>query len=87
MADMLRAQAFRSGRAPDELTRRLETSYLELRAERGQDPKPGEVAEAAGGKWNELDGWWEFPFDDLQTPSHKALCRRIEAIRKSHKGG
>lgn len=85
LADLLRAQAFRSGRAPDELTRRLAAERSRQLQATGREPKPRAVAEGIGGSWNGTDRWWEFPFDDLQTPTHKAICRRIEAIRKAHK--
>ena len=38
LADLVKAQAFQSGRSADELTRRLEASWLELRIERGRHP-------------------------------------------------
>ena len=53
LADLVKAQAFQSGRSPDELSRCLEASYLERRAVLGRDPTPREVAEAAGGVWSE----------------------------------
>ena len=58
--DLIKAQSFQSGRSPDELTRRLEASWRELRARRGRPPKLQEVAKAAGGKWSDTDACWQF---------------------------
>jgi hypothetical protein len=83
--NLTKAQAFQSGRSPDELTRRLEASYLQLHAERGDDPKPGEVAEAAGGVWSEIDDRWEFDdLADLPSLNHGALRDRLDKIRAKH---
>ena len=83
LADLIKAQAFQSGRGPDEVSRRLEASYLELRAERGQSPTPREVAKAAGGVWSEIDNCWEF--DDLTglpSVTHRGLRERLKDIRR-----
>ena len=79
--DLTKAQAFQSGRSPDELSRHLEASFLELRDERGRPPKPREVAEAAGGVWSETDACWQF---GKQPISHGALCDRLKDIRHRH---
>jgi hypothetical protein len=83
LADLLKAQAFQSGRAPDELTRRLEEKFRELRDKRGRNPKPREVVEAAGGVWSEIDDCWQF--DDIaglpSVPSG-ALYDRLDKIRQ-----
>ena len=81
LADLIKAQAFQSGRKPDELSRRLETNFRGLHAKRGQLPRPREVAEAAGGKWSETDACWQF---GKQLVSHGALCQRLKAIRHKH---
>jgi hypothetical protein len=84
LTDLTKAQAFQSGRGPDELTRRLEESWLALRS-RGQDPKPGEVAEEAGGRWDEIDDCWEFDdLDGLPSLTHGALRDRLDKIRARH---
>jgi hypothetical protein len=66
-------------------TRRL-GRWLELSAKRGRrTPKPREVAEAAGGKWSEIDACWQF--DDLKSlPSvtHRGLCERLKDIRRKN---
>jgi hypothetical protein len=80
--DLTKAQAFQSGRDQDELTRRLEASWLELRVKRGRrTPKPREVAEAAGGKWNVVDAFWQF---GKRSMSQGALCQRLKDIRHRH---
>jgi hypothetical protein len=79
--DLTKAQAFQSGRSPDELTRRLEARWLDLRAERGRPPKSREVAEAAGGVWSEIDACWQF---GERSISHGALCDRLKDIRHRH---
>jgi hypothetical protein len=85
LAGLTKAQAFQSGRSPDELTRLLEASYLELRTARGRDPKPGEVAKLAGGRWDELDERWEFDdLDGLPSLTHGALRDRLDKIRAKH---
>jgi hypothetical protein len=86
-SDLIKAQAFQSGRGPDELTRRLEGEWLKQRQDTGREPKPRAVARGIGGTWSKIDGWWEFPFDELLTPTHKAIRRRVEAIKKAHRGG
>ena len=85
LADLIKAQAFQSGRSPDELSRRLEARFLELLAKLGRHPKPREVAEAAGGVWSEIDDCWQF--DDLKSmPSvpSGALYDRLDKIRRKH---
>ena len=85
LADLVKAQAFQSGRKPDELSRCLEASWLDQRAVLGRDPTPREVAEAAGGVWSEIDDFWEF--DDLKSlPSipNGVLYDRIERIRRRY---
>jgi len=85
LADLVKAQAFQSGRKPDELSRCLEASWLDRRAVLGRDPAPREVAEAAGGVWSEIDDCWEF--DNLKSlPSipNGVLYDRIERIRRRY---
>jgi hypothetical protein len=85
LADLIKAQAFQSGRGPDELSRHLEASYLKLRAESGRDPKPREVAEAAGGVWSEIDDCWQFDdMDGLPSVPSGALYDRLDRIRQKH---
>ena len=87
LADLVKAQAFQSGRSADELTRRLEASWLELRAKRGRrTPKPREVAEAAGGMWSDVDACWQFDdLSSLPSVSHRGLCERLKVIRRKHR--
>ena len=83
--DLIKAQAFQSGRSPDELTRQLEASWLELRTELGRHPKPREVAEAAGGVWSEIDDCWQFDhLDGLPSVPSGALYDRLDKIRRKH---
>ena len=83
LAGLIKAQSFQNGRTPDELTQQLEASYLKQRAERGRDPKPREVAEAAGGVWNQYDDCWEFDdLDGLPSVSSGALYDRLDKIRR-----
>jgi hypothetical protein len=87
LADLIKAQAFQAGRSPDEMTKRLDSSFLELRAALGRAPKPREVAELAGGVWSKVESCWEF--DDLvgkPSISHGALCDRLKDIRRKHPG-
>jgi hypothetical protein len=86
LADLVKVQAFQCGRSPDELTRFLEERFLELLAERGRPPKPREVAEAAGGRWDELDDRWQFDdISSLPSVSHRGLCERLKVIRRKHR--
>ena len=78
LTDLVKAQAFQAGRKPDEVSRHLEASYEEQCAKLGRDPKPREVAEAAGGKWSNADACWQF---GTQLLSHDALCQRLKDIR------
>jgi hypothetical protein len=83
LADLLKAQAFQSGRAPDELSRHLEASFLELQTMLGRDPKPREVVKAAGGRWDDIDNCWEFDdIDGLPSVTHRGLCERLKVIRR-----
>ena len=85
LANLVKAQAFQSGRSPDELTRRLEARWLELRSDLGRPPKPQEVAEAAGGIWDEIEECWQFDdLDGLPSLSAGALCDRLDKIRSRH---
>ena len=83
LSDLIKAQAFRSGRNPDALTQRLEASYLALRRERGRLPKPGAVAKAAGGKWLRGNDCWQFGTQLIGT---EALYSRLKDIRQRHSG-
>ena len=80
LADLVKAQSFQSGRSPDELTRRLEASWRELRARRGRPPKQQEVAKAAGGKWSDTDACWQF---GERLISNDALRQRLKDIRSA----
>jgi hypothetical protein len=82
LADLIRAQAFGSGRSPDELTKRLTKSYLELRAEHGRSPKLKEVAKAAGGKWSNTEACWLF--DELTPVTPRGLCERLKDIHRKY---
>jgi hypothetical protein len=82
LADLIKAQAFGSGRSPDELTKRLTKSYLELHAERGRSPKLKEVAEAAGGKWSNAEACWQF--GKLGPVTHRGPCERLKDIRRKY---
>ena len=78
LANLIKAEAFQGGRSPDELTRRLRASYIELRSKSDRRPKPQEVAKAAGGKWSNCDACWQF---GDRLISHDALCQRLKDIR------
>jgi hypothetical protein len=82
LADLIKAQAFGSGKSADELTKRLTKSYLELRAGRGRPPKLKEVAKAAGGKWSNTEACWLF--DELTPVTHRGLCERLKDIRRKY---
>ncbi len=83
--DLIKAQAFQCGRSPDELTRRLEASWLELRTELGRHPKPRQIAEAAGGVWSEIDDCWQFDhLDGLPSVPNGSLYDRLDKIRRKH---
>jgi hypothetical protein len=85
LGDLIKAQAFQSGRFPDKLSRLLEESYLELCEEPGRSPKPHEVAEAAGGIWSEIDDCWQFDdLDGLPSLTQGALYDRLDKIRRKH---
>ena len=87
LADLIKAQAFQSGKSPGELSRHLEKTRLELYADLGRDPTSREVALAAGGVWSEIDGCWEFnDLESLPSLSRRGLRERLKDIRRRARG-
>jgi hypothetical protein len=81
--DLIKVQAFQSGKSQSELSRCLETSLLELRADLEREPTAREVFKAAGGVESKIDECWDF--EDLKgMPSIPtgALYDRLEKIRR-----
>jgi hypothetical protein len=86
LADLVKAQAFQSGRKPDEVSRRLEGSYLELLAKLGREPSSREVTRAAGGVWSALDECWQFDgLKGLPDVTYRGILERLKDIRRKHR--
>ena len=86
LADLIKAQAFQSGRKADEVSRRLEASYLEQRAKLGRDPSSLDVTRAAGGVWSALDECWQFDgLKGLPDVTPRGICERLKDIRRKHR--
>jgi hypothetical protein len=85
LAGALRGRMFSRGKSSTQLSRLLETHWLELRKKLGRAPTLREAARAAGGYFDpDLERWefWSNPNGDPDELTPRALAERIARIRR-----